>query len=455
MKLTVIGAGYVGLVSAACFSDFGYDVTCVDRDARKVAALENGKIPIYEQGLEPIVTANRLAGRLVFTENLAEAVASADIVLIAVGTPTREGEDAADLSYVYAAGEEIAKAMRGFTVIVTKSTVPVGTAAKLHEIIRRTRPDGDFEVASNPEFMREGSAVEDFLRPDRVVIGVSSERAEAALRQLYRPLSAKDVPIVATSCEAAEIIKYAANTFLATRIAFVNQLADLCERVGADVQDVGRGMGLDKRIGLQFLSPGPGYGGSCFPKDTRALAATARQYGEPFTIVENVINANEARKKALADRIEEAVGGTLHGRKIAILGIAFKAETDDIRDAAALTVIPELQRRGAAVAAFDPVAMDNGRSTFESVQWCADAYSAAIGADAIVVLTEWNVFRGLDLRRLGKGMRQPVMVDFRNLFGIDDVKDTGFIYHSIGRAVVVPPADQNAEIIPFKSSTTA
>ena len=281
---------------------------------------------------------NRQAGRLIFTENLREAVASADVVLIAVGTPTREGEDAADLSYVFAAGEEIARAMTGFTVIVTKSTVPVGTAAKLREIIAKTRPDGDFEVASNPEFMREGSAVEDFLRPDRVVIGVNSERAEAALRQLYRPLSAKNVPVVATSCEAAEIIKYAANTFLATRIAFVNQLADLCENVGADIQDVARGMGLDKRIGLQFLNPGPGYGGSCFPKDTRALAATARQYGSPFTIVENVISANETRKADLADRIQKVVGGTLGGKKIALLGIAFKAETDDIRDAAALTL---------------------------------------------------------------------------------------------------------------------
>ncbi|WP_373505291.1 UDP-glucose/GDP-mannose dehydrogenase family protein [Aestuariivirga sp.] len=453
MKITVIGAGYVGLVSAACFSDFGYEVTCVDRDARKVAMLENGKIPIYEQGLEPIVQSNRQAGRLVFTENLKEAVASADVVLIAVGTPTREGEDAADLSFVYAAGEEIAKAMNGFTVIVTKSTVPVGTAAKLREIISKARPDGDFEVASNPEFMREGSAVEDFLRPDRVVIGVSSERAEATLRQLYRPLAAKNVPIVATSCEAAEIIKYAANTFLATRIAFVNQLADLCERVGADIQDVARGMGLDKRIGLQFLSPGPGYGGSCFPKDTRALAATARQYGNPFTIVENVISANESRKRDLADRIQKVVGGTLAGKKIALLGIAFKAETDDIRDAAALTVIPELQRRGAAVAAFDPVAMDNGRQAFDEVQWCADAYSAAIGADAVVVLTEWNVFRGLDLKRLAKGMRQPVMIDFRNLFTLDDVKGSPMAYHSIGRTSQVPPESRRADIIPFKSGT--
>jgi UDPglucose 6-dehydrogenase len=453
MKLTVIGAGYVGLVSAACFSDFGYEVTCVDKDTRKIAALESGRIPIYEQGLEPIVSSNRQAGRLVFTDKLAESVAAADVVLIAVGTPTRESEDAADLSYVYAAGEEIARAMTGFTVIVTKSTVPVGTAAKLREIISRARPDGDFEVASNPEFMREGSAVEDFLRPDRVVIGVNSERAEAALRQLYRPLSAKSVPIVATSCEAAEIIKYASNTFLATRIAFVNQLADLCERVDADIQDVTRGMGLDKRIGQQFLNPGPGYGGSCFPKDTRALAATAKQHGGAFTIVENVISANENRKKALADRIQSAIGGNLQGKKVALLGIAFKAETDDIRDAAAFTLIPELQRRGAAIAAFDPVAMDNGRGAFESIQWCADAYSAAIGADIVVVLTEWNVFRGLNLSRLARDMRQPVMVDFRNLFAADDIKGSGLTYHSIGRATLVPPAEKNAEVIPFKSGS--
>jgi len=451
MKITVIGAGYVGLVSAACFSDFGYEVTCVDRDARKVAALENGKIPIYEQGLEPVVVSNRQAGRLTFTEDLKSAVASADVVLIAVGTPTREGDDAADLSYVYAAGEEIARAMKGYTVIVTKSTVPVGTAARLREIIAKARPDGDFDVASNPEFMREGSAVEDFQRPDRVVIGVNSERAEKVLRQLYRPLTAKNVPLVVASCEAAEVIKYAANTFLATRIAFVNQLADLCEKVGADVQDVARGMGLDKRIGLQFLNPGPGFGGSCFPKDTRALAHTARQHGSPFTIVENVIGSNETRKRALADRIQQAAGGTLKDKKIALLGIAFKAETDDIRDAAALTVIPELQKRGAAIAAFDPVAMENGRQAFQSVQWCADAYSAAIGADAVVILTEWNVFRGLDLKRLARDMRAPMMVDFRNLFTVSDVKDSGLTYHSIGRPSILPAESAKAEVIPFKS----
>lgn len=451
MKITVIGAGYVGLVSAACFSDFGYEVTCVDRDPRKLAMLEAGRIPIYEQGLEPIVTANREAGRLTFTDRLKDAVAQADVVLIAVGTPTREGEDAADLSYVYAAGEEIAKAMQGFTVIVTKSTVPVGTAAKLREIMSRARPDGDFEVCSNPEFMREGSAVEDFLRPDRVVVGVHSERAEKAMRQLYRPLTAKNVPLLVTSCQAAEVIKYAANTFLATRIAFVNQLADLSEKVGADIEDVARGMGLDKRIGLQFLAPGPGFGGSCFPKDTRALAHTARQLGSPFSIVENVIAANEARKTGLADRIQKAAGGTLAGKRIAVLGIAFKAETDDIRDAAALSLIPELQKRGASVAAFDPVAMDNGRQTFESVQWCADAYSAAIGADAVAILTEWNVFRGLDLKRMARDMRQPVLVDFRNLFTLGDARSSGMAYHSIGRPSILPEGGQRADVIPFKS----
>lgn len=452
MKITVIGAGYVGLVSAACFSDFGYEVVCVDRDAAKVAKLKEGHIPIYEQGLEPIVAGNLQAGRLSFTQDLKGSVAAADVVLIAVGTPTRPDEDAADMSYVYAAAEEVAHAMRGFTVIVTKSTVPVGTAAKLRDIISKARPDGDFEIASNPEFMREGSAVEDFLRPDRVVVGVSEERAERVLRQLYRPLTAKQVPLVVTSCEAAEVIKYASNTFLATRIAFVNQLADLCEKVGADIQDVAQGMGLDKRIGLQFLSPGPGFGGSCFPKDTRALAHTARQYGSTFTIVENVIASNEARKRSLADRIAKAVGGTLKDKKIAILGIAFKADTDDIRDAAALTVIPELQQRGAAIAAFDPVAMDNGRQYFDGVQWCADAYSAVMGANAVVILTEWNVFRGLDLKRLARAMRDPVMVDFRNLFTLVDVRSSGLIYHSIGRASVLPP-EVRAEVIPFKSGT--
>ena len=447
MKITVIGAGYVGLVSAACFSDFGYDVTCVDKDAKRVAALEAGKIPIYEQGLEPLVANNRQAGRLKFTSELAPAVSRADVVFIAVGTPTREGEDAADLSYVFAAGEEIAKAIEGFTMIVTKSTVPVGTGDKLKRLMAKARPNGDFEVASNPEFMREGSAVEDFMRPDRIVVGVSSERAESLMRQLYRPLTTKDVPIVFTSCATAEIIKYAANTYLATRISYVNQLADLCEIVGADIQDVARGMGLDKRIGLQFLNPGPGFGGSCFPKDTRALAATARENGRPFTIVEDVIAANDKRKFSLADRIQDVVGGNLKGKRIAVLGIAFKADTDDIRDAASLTVIPELQKRGAVVAAFDPIAMDNGRNAFDSVQWCADAYSAAIGADVIVVLTEWNAFRGLNFAKLAREMRNPVMIDFRNLYSLEDVVDAGFSYHSVGRAPVMPRPSPRHEVV--------
>lgn len=439
MKITVIGAGYVGLVSAACFSDFGYQVTCVDRDARKLSLLEAGQIPIYEQGLEPIVAANRRAGRLAFTADLAGAVAAADVVLIAVGTPTRGEGGEADLSHVHAAAAEAARAMRGFTVFITKSTVPVGTAAELRRIIAQARPDGDFEVASNPEFMREGSAVEDFVQPDRVVAGVSSARAEAVLRQLYRPLTARGVPLLVTSCEAAEVIKYAANTFLAARIAFVNELADLCERTGADIGEVAQGMGLDRRIGLQFLSPGPGFGGSCFPKDTRALAHTARHHGSPFTIVEAVIAANEARKQALAARIAGAAGGTLAGQKVAVLGIAFKAGTDDIRDSAALTLIPELQRRGAAVAVYDPVAMDNGRQAFAGVKWCDSAYAAAAGADAAAILTEWNEFRGLDLGRLARAMRAPVLVDFRNLFTAADVADAGIAYHSVGRAGVLPP----------------
>jgi UDPglucose 6-dehydrogenase len=451
MKIAVIGAGYVGLVSAACFSDLGYEVSCIDRDPRKVAMLEAGQIPIYEQGLEQLVTSNHRAGRLTFADDLAGAVAAADVVLIAVGTPARQDADAADLSHVYAAAEEIALAMRGFTVIVTKSTVPVGTAAKIRDIIAKARPGGDFEVASNPEFMREGSAVEDFVQPDRVVVGVSSPRAEAVLRQLYRPLTARNVPLLVTSCEAAEVIKYAANTFLASRIAFVNQLADLCERAGADIKDVAHGMGLDKRIGLQFLNPGPGYGGSCFPKDTRALAHTARQYGSPFTIIETVIAANELRKRALADRIQQAAGGSLQGKKVALLGIAFKAGTDDIRDAAALTLVPELQSRGATLAAFDPVAMDNGRKALHGLQWCADAYSAAIDADVLAILTEWNEFRGLDLRRIAKDMHTPVLIDFRNLFTPADIEGTGLIYHSIGRAKICSPSFPEAELISRKA----
>jgi len=434
MKLAVIGAGYVGLVSAACFAEFGFSVTCIDKEVDKITALEAGKIPIYEPGLDQIVHSNFEAGRLTFSVDLQSAVADADVVFIAVGTPTRRGEDAADLSYVFGAGAEIADAMQGFTVVVTKSTVPVGTAAKLKDLILKTRPKADFEVASNPEFLREGSAVEDFLRPDRIVLGVSSERAEAPLRQLYRPLTQVDVPIVFTSCQAAEVIKYAANTYLATRIGFVNQLADLCEKVDADITHVTRGMGLDKRIGQHYLQPGPGFGGSCFPKDTRALMVTAREHKAPFTVVEEVVEANERRKRSLTERVTNAVGGNLKGKRIAVLGIAFKADTDDIRDAASLVLIPELQAGGAVVAAYDPAAMDNGRTQFDDVQWCADAYSAAMDAAAVVILTEWNEFRGLDFTRLAKSMRAPVMVDFRNLFSLQDVENSGLVYHSLGRA---------------------
>ncbi|WP_395684742.1 UDP-glucose dehydrogenase family protein [Aestuariivirga sp.] len=453
MKIAVIGAGYVGLVSAACFADFGHEVVCVDRDPRKLSLLEQGRIPIYELGLEPLVTANRQAGRLCFTDDLAQAVAAAEVVLLAVGTPTRATGDAADLAQLFSAAGEVARALRGFTVVVTKSTVPPGTAARLRATMAEARPVGDFEVASNPEFMREGSAVEDFTQPDRVVVGVASMRAENVLRQLYRPLTARNIPLLVTTCEAAEVIKYAANTFLATRIAFVNQLADFCERAGADVGDVTRGMGLDKRIGPAFLAPGPGFGGSCFPKDTRAMAHAAREVGQPFTIVESVIASNDTRKRQLVERVAAAVGGTLGGRRITVLGIAFKADTDDIRESSALTLIPDLQARGARLAVFDPVAMDNGRQLFEDVEWCEDAYAAATGADAVVVLTEWNLFRGLDLARLARVMRQPVLVDFRNLFLPEDALNAGLTYHSVGRPVVQAPDRPAAAVLPFRSGT--
>jgi UDPglucose 6-dehydrogenase len=422
MKIAVIGAGYVGLVSAACFADFGHEVVCVDRDPRKLSLLEQGRIPIYELGLEPLVTANRQAGRLCFTDDLAQAVAAAEVVLLAVGTPTRATGDAADLAQLFSAAGEVARALRGFTVVVTKSTVPPGTAARLRATMAEARPVGDFEVASNPEFMREGSA-------------------------------ARNIPLLVTTCEAAEVIKYAANTFLATRIAFVNQLADFCERAGADVGDVTRGMGLDKRIGPAFLAPGPGFGGSCFPKDTRAMAHAAREVGQPFTIVESVIASNDTRKRQLVERVAAAVGGTLGGRRITVLGIAFKADTDDIRESSALTLIPDLQARGARLAVFDPVAMDNGRQLFEDVEWCEDAYAAATGADAVVVLTEWNLFRGLDLARLARVMRQPVLVDFRNLFLPEDALNAGLTYHSVGRPVVQAPDRPAAAVLPFRSGT--
>ena len=440
MRLAVVGAGYVGLVTAACLSEFGFDVICIDKEASKVERLRQGEIPIHEPGLDGLVLANRRAGRLDFSDDMAGAVRGAGVVFIAVGTPSRRGEDAADLAFVRAAAEQIGRAMDGFTVVVTKSTVPVGTARMLERLIRDVRPDADFEMASNPEFLREGSAVEDFLRPDRIVVGLSAARARERMSEVYRPLMLRDVPVLFTNFETAELIKYAANAYLATRIGFINEMADLCEAVGADVGAVTRGMGLDRRIGLHYLQPGPGFGGSCFPKDTRALASIARQAGSRTKIVEAVIEANSVRKESLAMRIQQAVGGDLQGKRVAVLGLSFKADTDDLREAASLAVIPALQLAGATIAAYDPVAIPAAGPLLSRVEWCDDAYETAKGADAIVVLTEWNEFRGLDLWRLAAQMREPVLIDFRNIYSAGDVAKTPFVYHSLGRATVTPEA---------------
>jgi UDPglucose 6-dehydrogenase len=438
MRVAVVGAGYVGLVTAACLSEFGFEVTCIDKEADKVERLRQGEIPIHEPGLDGLVFANRRAGRLDFSDDLSGAVRGAGVVFIAVGTPSRRGEDAADLAFVRAAAEQIGRALNGFTVVVTKSTVPVGTARMLERLIRDVRPDANFAMASNPEFLREGSAVEDFLRPDRIVVGLSSAQARERMSELYRPLMLRDVPVLFTNFETAELIKYAANAYLATRIGFINEMADLCEAVGADVSAVTRGMGLDRRIGLHYLQPGPGFGGSCFPKDTRALTSIAKQAGTRSRIVEAVIEANAARKDRLAERIADAVGGSLRNKRVAVLGISFKAETDDLREAASLAVIPALQKAGATIAAYDPVAIAAARPLLPDVTWCGDAYETAKDADAIVVLTEWNEFRGLDLRRLAAQMREPVLIDFRNIYSAGDVAKTPFVYHSLGRATVSP-----------------
>lgn len=434
MKIAVIGTGYVGLVSGACFSHFGFDVVCVDQNEGKIKSLENGHIPIYEPGLDVVVAASTRKGNLSFTTHLTSAMEGADVVLIAVGTPTTEGDDHADLTYVFEAGKQIANLISNYTVVVIKSTVPVGTAAKLHTLMAETNPKAEFDVASNPEFLREGSAVDDFLHPDRVVIGVNSKAAEAVMRQLYQPLSANAVPLVITSSASAELIKYAANCYLAMRIGFVNQVADVCEAVGADIKQVTLGAGLDKRIGLHYFAPGPGFGGSCFPKDTRALMALARDCGAPVTIIDEVVNANERRRKGAADRIVKILDGDVKDRKVAILGIAFKADTDDIRDAAALEIIPYLQSKGAIISAFDPAAMEHGRNSFKDVEWCDDSYSAANGADIVVVLTEWSEFRGIDFGKLKKNVKGRVILDFRNLYVPEDVVKAGFSYHSLGRA---------------------
>ncbi|MSO76009.1 MAG: UDP-glucose/GDP-mannose dehydrogenase family protein [Alphaproteobacteria bacterium] len=439
MRVAMIGSGYVGLVSGACFSEFGVDVTCVDLDADKIARLSRGEILIYEPGLDALVAKNVAAGRLTFSTDLPKAVAGADIVFIAVGTPARRGEGHADLRYVYAAAEAIAAALTGYTVVVTKSTVPVGTGRQVEAILRRMRPDTAVDVASNPEFLREGAAIGDFMRPDRVVIGVESERARQVLSELYRPLYLIETPIVHTSLESAELIKYAANSFLAVKITFINEMADLCEKVGADVHDVARGMGLDGRIGRKFLHPGPGYGGSCFPKDTLAITRTAREAGAPLRIVETVVDINETRKRAVVDRVVAMLGGSAEGRTVGILGLTFKPNTDDMRDAPSLVIIPALIEAGASVQVFDPQGMAGARAMLDGVTWCGDAYAVGRGADAVVILTEWNEFRALDLVRLHQQMRRPVLIDMRNIYSPAVVAAAGFHYSSVGRATVGVP----------------
>jgi len=441
MRVAMIGTGYVGLVSGACFSDFGHHVTCIDKDAAKIDALKQGKIPIFEPGLEELVEDNAKAGRLTFSTDIGPAVAAADAVFIAVGTPSRRGDGYADLSYVFAAAEEIAAALDGYTVIVTKSTVPVGTSRKVEEIIRRVRPAADFEMASNPEFLREGSAITDFKRPDRVVVGTDAERARETLRGLYRPLFLNETPILFTARETAEVIKYAANAFLATKITFINEMADLCEKVGADVQDVSRGIGLDGRIGRKFLHAGPGYGGSCFPKDTLALVRTADEAGAPTQIVEAVVRVNDARKKRMAKRVVAACGGSVKGKTIAILGLTFKPNTDDMRDAPSVDIAGALTAAGARIRAFDPEGMAEAKKQLPDVTYCTGEYQAIEGADAVVIVTEWDEFRALDLDRFKALTKAPVLVDLRNIYNPREMAAAGIAYYSVGRPFT-PPVSQ-------------
>ncbi len=433
MRIAMIGTGYVGLVSGACFSEFGVDVVCVDKDASKIERLKAGIIPIYEPGLEALVAKSAAAGRLSFTTDTATAVKGVDAVFIAVGTPSRRGDGHADLSYVYAAAAEIAAEIDQYTVIVTKSTVPVGTGREVARIVRKTRPDAEFDVASNPEFLREGSAIGDFMRPDRIVIGAETERAQEVMRQLYRPLYIREAPIVMAGLETAELIKYAANAFLAVKITFINEIADLCEVVGANVHDVAKGIGLDGRIGRKFLHPGPGYGGSCFPKDTLALTKTAADHGKPIRIVETVVDVNHKRKRAMADRVIAMCGGSVQGLTVGVLGVTFKPDTDDMRDAPSLDIIPILQKAGAAVQAYDPAGVHEAEAMLPGVVWKEDAYGAATGADVLVIITEWNEFRSLQLGRLGTIMKRKAIVDLRNVYNPEDVARAGFAYSSIGR----------------------
>jgi len=431
MRIAMIGSGYVGLVSGACFAQFGHDVVCIDKDSEKIARLHKGEIPIYEPGLDKLVADNVKAGRLDFTTSL--AVADADAVFIAVGTPTRRGDGHADLTYVYAAAAELANAISGYTVVVTKSTVPVGTGREVARIIRETQPEAQFDVASNPEFLREGAAIEDFMKPDRVVIGVESARAREVMSAIYRPLNLIQTPMVFTNIETAEVTKYAGNAFLATKITFINEIADLCERVGADVHDVARGIGLDGRIGRKFLHPGPGFGGSCFPKDTLALAYTAREVNAPQTVVEQVIEVNNSRKKRMARKVIDFCNGSVAGLTIGVLGLTFKPNTDDMRDAPSLDIVPALQAAGAKVVAFDPEGMTEASKLLKNITFAKTAYEAAFEADALVVITEWHEFRGLDPRRIKQVMRQPRIIDLRNIFNPEEMRGLGFAYEGVGR----------------------
>lgn len=429
----MIGTGYVGLVTGTCFSEFGFDVTCVDKIKDKIDFLNKGKVPIYEPGLEAIIEKNVKAKRLRFTTDLATSVKKSDVVFIAVGTPTREEDGHADLTYVFSAAEDIAKAMDGYTVIVTKSTVPVDTAKKIEQLIKKINPNAKFDVVSNPEFLREGSAVEDFMRPDRVVVGARTEKAKEVMKKLYRPLFLLETPIIFTTPESSELIKYASNSFLATKVAFINQIADLCEKCGADIQDVATGVGLDGRIGKKFLHTGPGYGGSCFPKDTLALVKTAQKYQCPTTIVESVIEANDARKKRMGYRIIEACGGNIKGKTIGILGVTFKPNTDDMRDSPSLDIIPILQQNGAKIKAYDPAGMKEAKSYFKDVKWQKNEYDTIEGTDCTVILTEWNEFRSLDKNTYKTLAKKPLIVDLRNIYPLQEMKDAGIEYISLGR----------------------
>ena len=438
MRVAMIGTGYVGLVSGACFSNFGHEVVCVDKDASKIERLKKGEIPIYEPGLDRLVADNVAAGRLTFTTDLKAAMPGAESVFIAVGTPSRRGDGFADLSYVYEAASEIADNLSEYAVVVTKSTVPVGTSRRVEEIIRTKRPNAEFDVASNPEFLREGSAIEDFQRPDRVVVGVEGERARNIMRALYRPLFLNDkTPFVFTTRESSELIKYAANAFLAMKITFINEMADLCEKSGADIQDVARGIGLDGRIGGKFLNAGPGYGGSCFPKDTLALVRQAAEFSAPTRLIEAVVDVNAQRKKRMAEKIIAAFGG-VKGKTVAVLGVTFKPNTDDMRDSPSLDIIPALQAAGATVRAFDPEGMEEAARLMPGVHWAQNTYDALASADGVVILTEWNQFRALDFGKMKATLKRPLLIDLRNIYTPREVSEAGFEYHSVGRLAHKP-----------------